>query len=101
MPARCNPFVFFVFAVFALASFTAHGQEYPARPVRIVVPFPPGGGTDVFARIMGQRLIESLGQSVFVDNRAGASSNIGTELVAKSPPDGLTLLLRPPRSLLT
>ena len=92
MPARCNPFVFFVFAVFALASFTAHGQEYPARPVRIVVPFPPGGGTDVFARIMGQRLIESLGQSVFVDNRAGASSNIGTELVAKSPPDGLTLL---------
>ena len=62
MPARCNPFVYWLFALLASVSFTTHGQEYPARAVRIVVPFPPGGGTDVFARIMGQRLIEALGQ---------------------------------------
>ena len=61
MPARCNPLVYFLFAMLASVSFTAHGQEYPARPVRIVVPFPPGGGTDVFARIMGQRLFEAFG----------------------------------------
>ncbi len=67
-------------------------QEFPARSVRIVVPFAPGGGTDVFARIVAQRLQEAFGQTVFVDNRAGAGGNIGTELVAKSPPDGYTLL---------
>jgi tripartite-type tricarboxylate transporter receptor subunit TctC len=70
----------------------AQAQEFPTRAVRIVVPFPPGGGTDVFARIMGQRLQEGLGQSVIVDNRAGAGGTIGTELVAKSPPDGHTLM---------
>lgn len=82
-----------IFAIAAsIAGIYAHAQEYPARAVRIIVPFPPGGGTDVFARIMGQRLLEAFGQSVFVDNRAGAGGTIGTELVAKSPPDGLTLL---------
>ena len=70
----------------------AHAQEYPARAVRIVVPFPPGGGTDVFARVTGQRLQEALGQSVIVDNRGGAGGTIGTELVAKSAPDGHTLM---------
>jgi tripartite-type tricarboxylate transporter receptor subunit TctC len=71
---------------------TVQAQEYPARPIRIVVPFAPGGGTDVFARVMGQRLQEAFAQSVVVDNRAGAGGTIGTELVAKSPPDGLTLM---------
>src|SRR4051812_9464628 len=84
--------LYLMFAVVAWPWAPAQAQDYPARPVRIVVPFPPGGGTDVFARMMGQRLQEAFGQSVIVDNRAGASSNIGTELVAKSPPDGLTLL---------
>lgn len=78
--------------VFAASGCAAVAQDYPVRAVRIVVPFAPGGGTDVFARVMAQRLQEALGQSVFVDNRAGAGSNIGTELVAKSPADGHTLL---------
>ncbi len=67
-------------------------QDYPARPVRMIVPFAPGGGTDVFARMMAQRLTEAFGQSVIVDNRAGAGGTIGAEIVAKSPPDGLTLM---------
>ncbi len=66
---------------------------YPARPVRIVVPFSPGGTTDVLARLMGQRLQELLGQPFPVENRAGANGNIGTDLVAKSAPDGYTLAM--------
>ena len=86
-----------VYSMLALAASTgsaviALAQDYPTRAIRIVVPFAAGGGTDVFTRIMAQRLQEALGQSVVVDNRAGAGSNIGTELVAKSPPDGHTLL---------
>ena len=77
---------------FAASGGAAVAQDYPARAVRILVPFAPGGGTDVFARIMAQRLQEALGQSVVVDNRAGAGGNIGTELVAKSVADGHTLL---------
>lgn len=73
----------------------AHAQSaaYPARPVRIVVPFAPGGGVDVTARILAQRLTERTGQSFFVENRTGASGIIGVEHVAKSPPDGYTLLV--------
>jgi len=66
---------------------------WPAKPVRIVVPFSPGGSTDVTARVIGQRLTEQLGQSFAIDNRAGAGGNIGAELVAKANPDGYTLLL--------
>ncbi len=71
----------------------AIAQTWPAKPVRLIVPFPPGGINDVIGRGIGQRLSEHWGQPVLVDNRGGAGSVIGTELVAKSPPDGYTLLL--------
>jgi tripartite-type tricarboxylate transporter receptor subunit TctC len=70
----------------------ARAQAYPSRPVRIVVGFPAGGATDIQARLMGQWLSERLGQQFVVDNRAGASGNIGTDAVAKAPADGYTLL---------
>ena len=70
----------------------ARAQAYPSRPVRIVVGFPAGGATDIQARLMGQWLTDRLGQQFIVENRAGASGNIGTETVAKAPPDGYTLL---------
>lgn len=68
-------------------------DAYPARSVRWVVPYPPGGTTDIVARIIGRQLTERLGQQVVIDNRPGAGNNIGTELVIKSPPDGYTVLL--------
>ena len=71
----------------------AFAQTFPARSMRIVVPFPAGGGADLWARIIGQKLGEAWGQNVIVDNRAGASGIIGTELVSKAAPDGDTLLL--------
>jgi hypothetical protein len=71
----------------------AHAQTFPSKSVRIVVPFAAGGPADIYARYLGQRLQEPLGQSFVIDNRPGAGSIIGTELVAKSPADGYTLLL--------
>ena len=71
----------------------AQAQTYPAKPVRLVLPFAPGGGTDLVGRMLAQKLAAPLGQQVIVDNRAGAGGRIGTELVAKSPPDGYTLLM--------
>src|SRR5437899_10476328 len=71
----------------------AQGETYPARPVRLVVAFPPGGSVDVVARLVAPRLSESLGQPVLIDNRSGASGNIGTELAARARPDGYTLLI--------
>ena len=76
----------------ALAPF-ATAQEYPARPVRIVVPFAAGGPADVYARVLAQRLQESLGQAFVIENRPGGGSVLGTDIVAKSAPDGYTLLL--------
>jgi tripartite-type tricarboxylate transporter receptor subunit TctC len=67
--------------------------QYPSKPLRFILPFPPGGGTDTLARAMGNRLSEGLGQQVVVDNRPGAGANIGAELAAKSPPDGHTLFM--------
>jgi tripartite-type tricarboxylate transporter receptor subunit TctC len=68
-------------------------QAYPSRPVRIIVGFPPGGGVDITARLIGQALSERLGKSFVIENRAGAGSNIGTEMVVRALPDGYTLLL--------
>ena len=71
----------------------AHAQSYPDRPLRVVVPFAPGGAVDIVARIVAQKMNESLGEPVIVDNRGGAGGTIGTDLVAKAKPDGYTLLV--------
>ena len=80
-------------AASAFPAVPALAQNYPVKPVRLVVPFPAGGGVDVTARILAQRLTERVGQSFIVENRSGASGIIGTEFVAKAAPDGYTLLV--------
>jgi tripartite-type tricarboxylate transporter receptor subunit TctC len=80
-----------LFCMFAVAP--AMAQDYPAKPVRILVPYGPGGATDIIARIVAQKLTESLGQTFLVENRPGANGNIALEAAAKAPPDGYTLLV--------
>jgi len=80
-------------ALAAVTSGGAFAQAFPAKAVRIVVPFPPGGGVDIVARVVGPRLTEGWGQQVIVENRAGASGMIGTEVAARAAPDGYTLFL--------
>lgn len=82
-----------IFAFGILAAGLAPAQQYPTKPVRIVVPFAPGGGSDFIGRFIAQKLSERLGQQFIVDNRPGAGGNLGAELALKSPPDGYTLLL--------
>jgi len=77
----------------AAGAFAVLAQPYPSKPVRIIVAFPPGGGTDIVARAISPRLSEALGQQVVVENRAGAAGVVGTEVAAKSPPDGYTLFM--------
>jgi tripartite-type tricarboxylate transporter receptor subunit TctC len=80
-------------AIGLAASVTAIAQSYPARPIRIILPFTAGGGTDLLARLLAQRFTESLGQPAVVDNRPGAGGNLGADFVVKALPDGYTLLL--------
>ena len=77
----------------AIAGSAAAQQEYPNKPIRIIVPFAPGGNTSMLARLVGQKLAESWGQQVIVDNRPGGNTIIGTEALLKAPPDGYTMLL--------
>ena len=82
------------FAAAAMISGAALGQAYPQKPVRVIVPYPPGGTVDAVARVISARLTESTGQQFIVDNRPGANGTIGSGFVAKSPPDGYTLLVQ-------
>jgi tripartite-type tricarboxylate transporter receptor subunit TctC len=92
MRARlCGVFCLSGFLLVALDN--AIGQSYPTKPVRMIVPFPAGGATDIVGRLIAQKLSESWGQQVIVDNRGGAGGTIGSEVAAKSPPDGYTILV--------
>jgi tripartite-type tricarboxylate transporter receptor subunit TctC len=82
-----------LYLVLAMTSPMTSAQEYPQRPVRTIVAYPPGGSTDIIARIVGQKLTDRLGQTFIVDNRAGAAGMIGAELVARATPDGHTLMV--------
>ena len=83
-------------AVCVFAPAALHAQSYPSKPIRLILPFPPGGPTDIVGRLTGQKLGELVGQQVIADSRPGASGNIGLELAAKSPPDGYTIVLSSP-----
>ena len=80
-------------AAAGVPSGNASAQDYPNKPLRLIVPFPPGGGNDILARAVGQRLAEAVGQQIIIDNRGGAGGLIGAELAAKAAPDGYTIFL--------
>jgi tripartite-type tricarboxylate transporter receptor subunit TctC len=91
-----------LFALAALLPLLAAAQaDFPSRPVKLVVPFPPGGSTDIVARLLGGKLAESLGQPVVIENRPGAGAALGTEVAAKAAPDGYTLLVTALPSIVT
>src|SRR5436190_2061687 len=87
------PFRAAIAALALLASCTLQAQSYPGKPLRMIVPFPPAGSTDLSARAVADKLAQRLGQPVVVENRPGAGGNIGGDLAAKSPPDGYTLFV--------
>lgn len=85
--------IIFALAATLIACTTAHADDYPSRQIRLIVPFAPGGGTDVLARIVGQRLSEKWGKAVIVENQPGASGSIGSKAVERATPDGYTLVM--------
>jgi len=94
MKISCRAVLAWAAAMWTLGAPAAElAQPYPMRPIRMICPYVPGGGADIFSRTVAQKLTESLGQTVVVDNRAGANGGIGTDMVAKATPDGYTLLL--------
>ena len=92
MPNKFSVISTVIFICGCMLSSTVAAQQWPARPVRIIVPFPPGQGADIITRIIAERLAPALGQQIIVDNRPGAGAALGTEMGAKSAPDGYTLL---------
>src|SRR2546429_2668255 len=80
-------------AALILLALPAFAQPYPNRPIHLIVPYPAGGGTDFFARLVGQKMSELTGQPIIVENKPGAATNLGADFVAKAPPDGYTILL--------
>jgi tripartite-type tricarboxylate transporter receptor subunit TctC len=92
-----HPILYFAFlcalCVLCGKSLVAFAEDYPSKPIRIIVPYPPGGFNDTLARTLGQKFTQAWQQAVIVDNRPGGGSTIGTNLAAKAPPDGYTLLI--------
>lgn len=88
-----NPLLRVLLCAVLTAAGTAQAQSYPVKPIRLIVPFPAGGPTDITARVIAPKMSDAMGQNIIVENRGGASSMIGSDHVAKSPPDGYTLLL--------
>ena len=89
---KMRQFALLVMVAAAVLAVPAAAQDYPNRPIKFVVPYPPGGGTDVVARIVNEPLATELGQPIIIDNRGGAAGNLGTDIVAKAPADGYTVL---------
>ena len=100
MPGRSGAIIAALFLVcggaFAQANPAATGQSYPVKPIRLIVPFPPGASTDLVGRMLGQKLFEQMGEQVVPDNRPGAGGNVGIAVAAKAPPDGYTILIATP-----
>ena len=80
-------------AATAVSAVPAHAQNYPAKSIRVIVPYAPGGGTDIVTRVLAQKMTDSMGPQIGIENRGGANGIIGSEIVAKAPPDGYLLLM--------
>jgi tripartite-type tricarboxylate transporter receptor subunit TctC len=94
-----HPFIYCCIAALALSPLAALAQAYPSKPIRIVVPYPPGGSTDLVSRLAAAKMTTSLGQSIIVENRAGGNSVIGAEIVVRAAPDGYTLMFTTPATV--